>query len=254
MGNVAISVEGIQKIFKVGLQEIPILKDISFTINDGEFVIIIGPSGSGKSTLLHTLLGLEAPTSGKVAFYGKDIYEGLDDDDRALFRKKHIGMIYQQPNWIKAFTVVENVAFPLLLLGMERTTALTRSIEMLNRVQMGKWAHYRPTELSGGQQQRVALARSLMNNPYVIVADEPTGNLDFESGQMVMELLSGLNKEQKKTVIMVTHDLEYLDYATQAIQVLDGQILKVYDHPKKEEIIGSMRAKRGVTVAPSVAS
>lgn len=246
MENTAILVENINKQFTVGMQELHILKNINFSINDSEFVIIVGPSGSGKSTLLHTLLGLEVPTTGAVKFYGKDIYQGLTDDDRALFRKKHIGMIYQQPNWIKAFSVVENVAFPLLLLGMEKTTALTRAIEMLNRINMSKWAHYRPTELSGGQQQRISLARALINNPYVIVADEPTGNLDFESGQMVMELLSGLHKQQRKTVIMVTHDLEYLDYATKAIQILDGEVVQVYDHPKKESIIGNLRTKRGV--------
>lgn len=251
MESAAIVVENINKKFTVGLQELHILKDINFTINDSEFVIIVGPSGSGKSTLLHTLLGLEVPTMGAVKFYGKDIYQGLDDDGRALFRKKHIGMIYQQPNWIKAFSVVENVAFPLLLLGMEKTTALTRSIEMLNRIDMAKWAHYRPTELSGGQQQRISLARALINNPYVVVADEPTGNLDFESGQMVMELLSSLHKQQRKTVIMVTHDLEYLDYATRAIQILDGKVVQIYDHPKKEDIIGNLRTKRGVVKQPA---
>jgi putative ABC transport system ATP-binding protein len=245
MENIAIQGQGINKIFSVGMQQISILKNINFEIQDGEFVIIFGPSGSGKSTLLHTILGLELPTSGRVAFYGKDIYEGLTDDDRALFRKKHIGMIYQQPNWIKALSVIENVSFPLLLLGMEKSTALTRAIEMLTRVNMQKWAHYRPTELSGGQQQRIALARALINNPYLIVADEPTGNLDFESGQMVMQLLSDLNKQQKKTIIMVTHDLEYLNYATKAIQILDGEVVGVHLEPKKEDLLGKMHFKRG---------
>jgi len=239
-----IEIENLSKSFTVATQLIPILKDVTFKIKDGEFVIIFGPSGSGKSTLLHSMLGLEEPTSGTVKYYGKDIFSGLNEDDRALFRKKHIGMIYQQPNWIKAYSVIENVGFPLMMLGIEKAMAMTRALSYLRKVKMEKWAYYRPTELSGGQQQRIALARALINNPYVIVADEPTGNLDFESGQLVMQLLNDLNKDEGKTIIMVTHDLEYLSYAQKAVRIFDGRMIGEYAGDDKEKLYSELKFKR----------
>jgi putative ABC transport system ATP-binding protein len=242
--NITISVEEVMKSFMVGTQEINVLKGVTFHIFEGEFVVIFGPSGSGKSTLLHTILGLESPSSGTVRFHDEDIYTNRDDDDRAVFRKNHIGMIYQQPNWIKSFNVVENVAFPLMLQGMEKSVALTRAMEQLRSVEMDSKARYRPTELSGGQQQRVAMARALINNPYVIIADEPTGNLDFESGQMVMQLLADLNTKKKKTVIMVTHDLEYISYAQKAVRIFDGKVVGVYEHKDKADLEKELKHKR----------
>ena len=213
-----IRVEHLSKSFPVGAQMVPVLKDVSFTVEPLDFLIIFGPSGCGKSTLLHTLIGLEPPTSGKVIFLGKDLYgekassikspvsrrenkknkipntkylmpnTNIGEDERSEFRKRHIGMVYQQPNWIRSLTVVENVAFPLLLLGQEREKSLAEAREMLAALEMSLWQDYLPSELSSGQQQRVALARALINSPKVIIADEPTGNLDYESGQELMEL------------------------------------------------------------------
>lgn len=244
-GKFILDVEDVQKSFQVGLQEVNILKGVSFKVKDGDFMIIFGPSGCGKSTLLNTLLGLEPPTKGKVSFIEVDLYAGTNEDDRAIVRKKHIGMIYQQPNWIKALNVVENVGFPLTLLGMEKEESITKALGMLDQVSMKDWAYYSPTELSSGQQQRVALARALISNPLMIVADEPTGNLDFEAGQIVMKLLSDLNKTDGKTVIMVTHDLEYLKYCKTALRMLDGQVVGIYDAKDHDKIFKDIKYKRG---------
>lgn len=273
--NTIISVQHLSKSFPVGAQMVPVLKDVSFTVEPLDFLIIFGPSGCGKSTLLHTLIGLEPPTSGKVIFLGKDLYgekassiksqgssrgnkknkipntkylmpdTNIGEDERSEFRKRHIGMVYQQPNWIRSLTVVENVAFPLLLLGQEREKSLAEAREMLAALEMSLWQDYLPSELSSGQQQRVALARALINSPKVIIADEPTGNLDYESGQELMELLVDLNKKQGHTIIMVTHDLEYLDFATKVIRMLDGRLVAFYEEKDKEKLMAEVKGKRG---------
>ena len=244
MGESAIiKVINLTKIFKVGLNDIPVLRGISFEINKGDFCIIIGPSGSGKSTLLHSLLGLEVPTEGKVVMLDKDIYFESNEDTRSEFRKQHIGMVYQQPNWVKSLSVLENVCFPLVLTGIPKIQALQLGIQHLNSIGMRAWAGYRPTELSGGQQQKCAVARALVTNPEIVVADEPTGNLDYESGQNLMELFSKLNTTGK-TIIMVTHDLEYLKYGNSAVRILDGKVEKVYRGEEKEKIASEIKSKK----------
>jgi putative ABC transport system ATP-binding protein len=239
-----IEVTNLFKSFQVGVQTVEVLKDISVTIPYGDFSLILGPSGCGKSTLLHVLLGLEPPTKGVVKFLDIDIYKSGDDDVRSDFRKKHIGMVYQQPNWIKALTVLENVSFPLLLLGVDKPRAMAKAYEKIKQVKMDEWANYRPTELSGGQQQRVALARALINNPEIIIADEPTGNLDFASGEMIMQLFDDLNKTTGKTVIMVTHDLEYLKYAKSVIRMRDGTITGTFDETNKDKVYEDIKLKK----------
>ncbi len=239
-----ISAQNITKSFLVGEQKVPVLKGISFTVETGDFVVIFGPSGCGKSTLLHVLLGLEEPTQGSVSVLSKNLYQNWTEDDRAEFRKKHIGMVYQQPNWIKALTIIENVAFPLLLLGIEKTEAHRRAQLALQSVNMANWAEYLPGELSSGQQQKVSLARAMVSNPEIIIADEPTGNLDFESGQELMELLVPLSKAGK-TVIMVTHDLEYLTYATRGLRMLDGLVVESLVGSKNiESVLSGIQTKR----------
>lgn len=239
-----IEVKNVFKSFKVGVQDIQVLKDVTVTISAGDFVLILGPSGCGKSTLLHVLLGLEPPTTGSVSFLGENIYLNTVEDDRSDFRKKHIGMVYQQPNWVKSLSVRENVAFPLILLGLDKPRAIAKARETLKQLEMEEWAGYIPTELSGGQQQRVALARALVNNPDIIIADEPTGNLDYDTGQNIMKLLKDLNETTSKTVIMVTHDLEYLKYARTVIKMLDGKVVGVYDESQKEEVYKDIKYKK----------
>ncbi len=242
--EIVISVKNIIKNFHVGEQDVPVLKDLTFEIHKKDFLIIFGPSGCGKSTLLHILLGLEIPTSGFVTFFGTDLYKDTTDDIRGEFRKTHIGIIYQQPNWIKSMTVIENTSFPLLLIGWKRLDALYKANELLKLVGMEKWANYYPTELSSGQQQRIALARGMVNEPDVVVADEPTGNLDFEAGQEMMNLLLTLNTEHKKTIIMVTHDLDYLRFSSRAVRMKDGKIIGIYDKKMMPELFKELHSKR----------
>jgi len=245
MANVLIDVQHVHKSFHVGIQDVHVLKDISFQVIAGDFLVIFGPSGCGKSTLLHIILGLEGPSTGTLMFLGKNLYERNIEDERSDFRKKHIGMVYQQPNWIKALSVIENVAFPLLLLGKTRMDSLAKATELLEMVGMLEWAHYAPTELSSGQQQRIALVRALVTDPEVIIADEPTGNLDYESGQALMELLQDMNVKQQKTIIMVTHDLEYLKYAKTAVRIFNGEVLNTYNEKTKDQLLTDVKSKRG---------
>ncbi len=238
-----IKVDNLKKSFKVGVQDIDVIKGMSFEILPGDFAVIIGASGSGKSTLLHMILGLEIPTSGTVYILNTDIYKLRNEDDRSKFRKRHVGMVYQQPNWIKSISVIENIAFPLLLLGMEKVESIMKASQLLLELDLQNWAHYLPTELSGGQQQKVALARALITDPELIIADEPTGNLDFDSGQKLMEQLVALNNKGK-TILMVTHDLEYLKYAKTAVKVFDGTIAGVYSGKEKEEFQASFLGKK----------
>lgn len=243
-------VHDVNKSFEVGNQRVPVLKHITFEVKSGDFMIIFGPSGCGKSTLLHTILGLEEPSSGWIHFLDKDIYESefgkaSSEDERAEFRKQYVGMVYQQPNWIKSLTVLENVAFPLSLTGMEKARRNQTATNMLETMEMTNWANYIPAQLSSGQQQKVALARALITDPKVIIADEPTGNLDFDSGQELMKILTKLNKNGGKTVIMVTHDLEYLDFAHTAVRMFNGEIVGTYTGDNKKELFKTIDGKRG---------
>ena len=173
-----ISIKNLHKTFHVGKEDIEILKDINLEINEGEFVIILGPSGCGKSTLLNTIIGLEPPTSGEVVIRRHSIFEDSSADKRAIFRRKTIGMVYQQPNWMKSLNVFENVEFPLRMTRLRNKNIKKRAHNILDLMGMTEYEKYIPTELSGGQQQRVSMARALVTNPLIIVADEPTGNLD----------------------------------------------------------------------------
>lgn len=244
--SVFFSADNVSKVFPVKTQTVTAVHEVSLAIEKGEFVVIFGPSGCGKSTLLHILLGLEHPSRGVVKFMGKELYASFDDDARAELRKRHIGIVYQQSNWIQALSVEENVMFPLNLNGIEGEEARRKTHEVLGMVGMRDHAQFSPTELSSGQQQKIALARAIITNPEIIVADEPTGNLDFESGQDLMKLLYALNKEGK-TVVMVTHDLEYLKYAQRALRMFDGKLVERIDDPEHERKINA-EMKRGVHV------
>ncbi len=248
MGQSIISTTDIEKKFHVGSQDIHILKGISISITKGDFVVIFGPSGCGKSTLLHIILGLEPPTSGSVNILGQELYSLPNEDARSAFRKSHIGMVYQQPNWIKSLTVIENVGFPMLLLGKAKDITTARASEVLKQVGMLEWANYRPTDLSSGQQQRIALARALVTDPEIIIADEPTGNLDYEGGQMLMQMLRDMSLKQGKTVVMVTHDLDYIKYAQSAIHIFDGKLMGMYDEKSKDKLFSNMKGKRNVQI------
>ncbi len=224
--------KGITKFFKVGSSLIQVLKGIDVSIKQGEFIVLFGSSGCGKSTLLNILLGLEVPSDGKVLFTGKDLYS-FEEDERSQIRKEGVGLIYQQQNWVKSLNVLENVAFPLTLRGFTKDEREAKAMELLKSVRMENTADQAATELSSGQQQRVSFARALISNPAIVVADEPTGNLDSKSGVELMTLFKEYN-DKGNTIIMVTHDLEFLPYATRSLNMSDGVIINEYKRGDKE--------------------
>lgn len=236
--------QGIRKSFDVGNQVVEVLKGIDLKINKGDFAVIFGPSGCGKSTLLHTLLGLEKPSDGKVIMEGKDYY-GMGEDEIVTFRKNNIGIVFQQPIWIKSLNVMENVCVPNRLRGLTQEEAEEKAMISLRKVKLEGWHEYHPNSLSSGQQQRVSLARALTIDPLILVADEPTGNLDTVSGDELMELLRALNQDEGRTVVMVTHDLEYLRYATKLFHIIDGLLVEEFDEKGAKKLAGSLRNKKG---------
>ena len=217
--------ESVWKIYKMGEVEVNALRGVSLTINQGEFVAITGSSGSGKSTMMNLVGCLDLPTKGIIYLENKDISE-MSESDLAQIRAKKIGFIFQQFNLIPTLSALENVMLPLEFQDTPSDMARKKAIEILNLVGLGDRIDHLPSQLSGGQQQRVAIARSLANNPDVVLADEPTGNLDSVSGANVLDLLENLWKKERKTIIMVTHDVKLASHAKRMIQLKDGQIIK----------------------------
>ncbi len=234
----------LRKSFYIGLpNEVEILKGINIEIEKGDFVIIFGPSGCGKSTLLHTLLGLEPPTAGDINLEGQSFY-GMKEDDRATYRRHKVGIIYQQPLWISSLDIKGNITFTLRLLNYDQQKIDNRVTEVLSLVGMQDWRDYHPKELSSGQQQKVSLARALAVDPVLIVADEPTGNLDTISGQQLIEHFNEFNKKGI-TIVMVTHDLEYLKYANRVIHMIDGMVVEQYVGKPGQSFNRDAQGKRG---------
>ena len=217
-----LKIEKLSKIYGKGDAEVIALNDISFEVEEGEFIAIIGPSGSGKSTLLHTIAGLEKPSSGTVYFYDKDIYK-MNKKDLTILRRQKIGIIYQFYNLIPTLTVEENILLPIELdrkkVDKEKLENILKFLNLENRKK------HLPNELSGGQQQKVAIGRALMINPTIILADEPTGNLDTKSSSEIIQLLQKANKEYKQTIIMITHNLEIAKLADRIIHIEDGKFI-----------------------------
>lgn len=233
--NPVIEVKNLYKSFNVGKGKVDVLKGIDLKVEAGEFLVIFGPSGCGKSTLLNTIVGLERPTDGLVEIRGKNIYD-FKADERATFRRQKFGIVYQQPNWIKFLNVVENVSFPLCVAGKNEGMAIERAKNLLNLFRLEEFERNMPAELSGGQQQRVSVTRALITNPWIIICDEPTGNLDTTAAADLMYVLQYLNSESKRTVIMVTHNPEYEKYATKIVRMEDGKI-------KSTEVIKKVNLK-----------
>lgn len=218
-----LKVENLVKTYGKGETKINAVDDISFTINKGEFVAIVGASGSGKSTLLHLIGGVDRPTSGKVYIDGKDIY-ALNNDNLAIFRRRQIGLIYQFYNLIPILNVEENITLPCDLDGCEIDKK--RLQEMLKTLGLENRRTHLPNQLSGGQQQRVSIGRAMINNPAIMLADEPTGNLDSKASEEIIALLKLSNKKFNQTVIIITHDLEIAKDAERVITIEDGKIIK----------------------------
>ncbi len=218
-----LEVKNLCKIYGKGENEVRAVDDISFSVDEGEFVAIVGASGSGKSTLLHLLGGVDRPTSGKVLIEDKDIYE-LSDDALAIFRRRQIGIIYQFYNLIPILNVKENITLPCDLDG--KPVARGRLNELLKTLGLEQRVNHLPNQLSGGQQQRVSIGRALVNDPALILADEPTGNLDSKAGDEIVSLLKLSNKKYHQTIIIITHDLEIARQADRVITFEDGKIIK----------------------------
>lgn len=217
-----LKIENLKKVYGSGETEVKALDDISFQVEEGNFIAIIGPSGSGKSTLLHSIAGLEKPTSGKVYLYDKDIYK-MNKKELTILRRQKIGIIYQFYNLIPTLNVEENITLPIEL---DRKKIDTKKLdEIIKFLGLEKRKKHLPNELSGGQQQKVAIGRALMINPTIILADEPTGNLDSKSSEEIMQVLKKANKDYKKTIIMITHNLEIAKLTDRIIKIEDGKII-----------------------------
>jgi putative ABC transport system ATP-binding protein len=229
-----IKLENVWKIYQLGKIELEILKGINLEIAPGNFVVILGPSGSGKSTLLHIIGLLDTPNKGKVFFQDQDISK-LSEDELAQIRGKRIGFIFQQFNLLQNLTALENVMIPMIFQGISEKERINRAEFLLESVGLKERITHRPFELSGGEQQRIAIARSLANNPEVIVADEPTGNLDSTTGRKIMETLINLHEKEQKTMIVVTHDPNIADYSEQIINIKDGML--VSNHLTTEKVL-----------------
>jgi putative ABC transport system ATP-binding protein len=226
-----IKLDNVWKVYKMGEVEVNALRGLNLEVKKGEFVAIMGPSGSGKSTAVNMIGCLDIPTKGKIYLENDDISR-LTESDLAQIRGKKIGFIFQQFNLIPTLSALENVTLPMIFQGIIREQRVERAKKLLEMVGLGDRIRHKPNELSGGEQQRVAIARSLANNPEVVLADEPTGNLDSKTGKIVMNFLEKLNKEERKTVIMVTHDKNVAEYAQRTEFLKDGQIVKT-KHNKK---------------------
>jgi putative ABC transport system ATP-binding protein len=222
MSDWVVDARNLTKVYKMGDLEVNALNGLSLTIERGEVMAIMGPSGSGKSTLMNTLGCLDRPTAGEYYLDGESVAE-LNDDQLADIRNRKVGFIFQTFNLLKRATAIDNVELPLRYAGVTEQRR-ARAVASLESVGLGERLHHRPNELSGGQQQRVAIARALVNNPAIIMADEPTGNLDSKSGEEVMKLLLDLNKEKGVTLIIVTHDPEVAKRTNRVVTIRDGRI------------------------------
>lgn len=227
-----IEVKNLYKLYRVGDSVVRALNGVSFDVYPGEFCAIVGTSGSGKSTLLNMLAGLEKPTKGEIIVIGRHM-EKLNEDGLVKFRRENVGFIFQSFHLIGTMNAVENVALPLSFRGEARSSRLKKADKMLELVNLKKHKKHMPNQMSGGQQQRVGVARALVVNPKIIFADEPTGNLDSHTSEDVMHLMQKVVREQKKTLVMVTHDNHLASYADRVFHIIDGQIVKIEDNRGK---------------------
>ena len=221
-----IRIRDVKKIYQMGSESIRAIDGVSLNIRQGEVCCLFGKSGSGKSTLLNLIAGLEKPTEGKILFHKKHI-ERMDEDQLANFRRQYVGFVFQSYNLLPTLTALENVTLPLIFKGVPVKERNERAMEMLKAVGLEERAKHKPFEMSGGQQQRVSIARAFVNEPPVVFADEPTGNLDTKTTYEMMDLITGMAKKNNQTLVIVTHDLELAEYADRIVVLQDGKIEKI---------------------------
>ena len=218
-----VELQNVSKQYVMGETTVRALRGLDLNINSGEFVAIVGPSGSGKSTLMHIIGALDIPDQGRVLLDGRDISE-YDENELADLRGNKVGFVFQTFNLIHTLSSLENVALPLTFHGVERAQREERAADLLDMVGLADRLDHKPAELSGGEQQRVSIARALINDPDILLADEPTGNLDSETGKDIMELIKGLNKDRGTTIVVVTHNPRDAEYADRNVNMIDGKI------------------------------
>jgi len=232
MAETIIKLENVWKIYQLGKVQVPALKGIDLEINRGSFVSIMGPSGSGKSTLLNIIGLLDFPTRGKVIVKGKDAYL-FSEDQLSKLRGETIGFIFQEFNLLPHLNALENVTLPMIFQGLSEDKRKERAKDLLIKVDLGDRIFHQPAELSGGERQRVAIARAFANNPEVVIADEPTGNLDSVTGKKIMDILAYFHQKEEKTIVVVTHDPNIASYSKNIVSLKDGQILSDHLTAKK---------------------
>ena len=223
MEEYVIITENLVEEYLLGKVVVPALRGVNLKIKRGEFAVIMGPSGSGKSTLLNLIGGLQKPTGGRVLINGIDL-STLNENQLAIFRRKNVGFVFQAYNLIPTLTAIENVELPMIFYNIPPNERKRRAEKLLHSLGLGDRLHHRPSELSGGEQQRVSIARALANNPEIILADEPTGNLDTKTGRRIMEEIVKVNRDFGKTIVMVTHDPEVAHFGDRIIHIRDGKI------------------------------
>jgi putative ABC transport system ATP-binding protein len=238
-----VRVSKVTRTFQLGKTEVLALKGVDLSIGVGQYVSIMGPSGSGKSTLFNMIGGLDKPTSGKVFIDEVDIAQ-LDAYELAWLRCRKIGYIFQTFNIIQVMTALENVTLPMIFAGMHNDAAVEKGIQLLNLVGLGDRFRHKPSELSGGQQQRVAVARALANDPAIILADEPTGNLDLTTGEEIISLLKSLSRDRNVTIISATHDIKMLNVSDQVVWIRDGRIERIENRDELSISVGQIDTRR----------
>lgn len=227
-----IKLKNVRKIYRMGDEKIAAVNNISLNFTKGEICCLLGTSGSGKSTLLNLISGLEKPTKGEIIIHSKHV-ERMNEDQLAKFRQKYIGFVFQSYNLLGTLTALENVTLPLIFNKVPKKERKERALEMLKAVGLEDRANHKPSELSGGQQQRVSIARAFVNNPQVVFADEPTGNLDTKTTYLMMDLMMRLAEKNKQTMVIVTHDLEISVYADRIIHLMDGRVDSIKENKNK---------------------
>lgn len=231
-----INLKNVRKVYKMGDEKIIALNDISLTIYRKEFICLLGTSGSGKSTLLNLMAGLEKPTKGEIII-GKHHIEKMSEKQLAKFRQLHIGFVFQSYNLIPTLSALENVSLSLIFRGIPRKKREKAARDMLKAVGLGNRLNHKPSELSGGQQQRVSIARAFVGNPQIVFADEPTGNLDTKTTIEVMDLITGMARENNQTLVIVTHDHEIAPYGHRIIHLRDGSIERIIENTNKGDVV-----------------
>jgi len=234
MAEPIIKLNNIWKVYQLGEVELTVLRGINLEIYPGAFMTIMGPSGSGKSTLMHIISCLDVPTKGEILLEGKNV-SNFSEDKLAQIRGKKIGFVFQQFNLLPNLTALENVMLPMVFQGVPEKERKERAKEILVSLDLEKRIYHRPSELSGGERQRIAIARALSNNSEVVVADEPTGNLDSTTGKKIMEVFIDLHKKENKTIIVVTHDPNIASYSKEIVNIKDGQI--IHNHAQTEKVL-----------------